>query len=106
MLSPIRVLRVLNRCLWVRQAGTLPGVTSTLAYTLMRGIRAERTRQGWTQAQLGERLGWSRKTVMQIEAGDRQLLAHELSDVCRALGVGLPTLLVTVDPADRENLGL
>lgn len=82
------------------------GVSSTLNHTLMRGIRAERVRAGLTQAQLAERLKWSRKTVMGIETGDRQLLAHELSDVCRALGVGLRTLLVTADEADLEALEL
>lgn len=81
-------------------------MTSTLDHALIRGIRAERTRSDLTQQQLAERLGWSRKTIVYIESGDRKLLAHELADVCKALGVSLRTLLVLADRADLEALDL
>ena len=81
-------------------------VSSTLNAALLRAIRAERARAGLTQGELAERLDWHRNTIAKIEAGDRQLAAHELVDVCRALGVPLTTLLVEADPRDREILGL
>lgn len=81
-------------------------MSSTLNAALLKAIRAERARAELTQAQLAERLGWHRNTIAKIEAGDRQLAAHELVDVCQALGVPLTTLLVEADPKDRRILGL
>jgi DNA-binding XRE family transcriptional regulator len=77
-----------------------------LARSLIRGLRAERARANLSQEAFGARLGWSRATVVKIEAGDRQIAAHELSDICRGLGVGLRTLLVAADPSDLEALDL
>src|ERR1044071_7149847 len=81
-------------------------VSSTLNAALLKAMRAERARAGLTQSQLAERLGWHRNTIAKIEAGDRQLAAHELVDLCQALEVPLTTLLVEADPHDREILGL
>jgi putative transcriptional regulator len=47
-------------------------------------IRARRTGRGWTQAELGDRVGVSRQTINAIEAGrhDPSLtLAFSLADV-------------------------
>lgn len=81
-------------------------MTSTLDHAIIRGIRAERTRLDLTQQQLADKLHWSRKTIVAIEGGDRKLLAHELADVCRALGITLRVLLVSADDADLEALGM
>jgi transcriptional regulator with XRE-family HTH domain len=81
-------------------------VSSTLNAALLKAIRAERARAGLTQSELAERLGWHRNTIAKIEAGDRQLAAHELVDLCQALAVPLTTLLVQADPRDRQILGL
>jgi transcriptional regulator with XRE-family HTH domain len=59
-------------------------------------------RLGISQAQLGERLGWSRQVVTAIELGDRPLAAHELPDICAALDVGLLDLLSRADASDRQ----
>jgi transcriptional regulator with XRE-family HTH domain len=81
-------------------------VSATLNAALLKAIRAERARAGLTQSELAERLGWHRNTIAKIEAGDRQLAAHELVDVCQVLQVPLTTLLVQADPRDREILGI
>ena len=41
-----------------------------------------------------------------IETGGRRLYAHELPDICRALGVPLATLLIGAAPDDLEALGV
>jgi putative transcriptional regulator len=40
-----------------------------MAEGLVNRIREERTRRGWTQAELAERVGVSRKTVNTVENG-------------------------------------
>ena len=77
-----------------------------LALTLARSIRAERARAGLSQAQLAHRLGWSQQVQASIETGGRRLYAHELPDICRALGVSLATLLIGASDEDREALGV
>lgn len=77
-----------------------------LRTNLAKAIRAERSRQQISQDQLAERLGWVRSTVTKVELGHRDLAAHELPAVCRALGVTLARLMVDADPADREALGI
>lgn len=79
-------------------------MSSTLAATLNRAIRAERGRLGMSQEELADRLGWSRQTITKIENGDRQIAAHELAELCGALDVGLMDLLVRADPRDRALL--
>jgi transcriptional regulator with XRE-family HTH domain len=80
-------------------------VSSTFRHALIRAIAAERVRAGLTQEALGEKLGWSRRTIQNIEAGEREVLAHELVDICRALDVTLDLLTVRAAAADREVLG-
>jgi transcriptional regulator with XRE-family HTH domain len=77
-----------------------------LALTLARAVRAERSRHGWSQARLGEALGWSQSKVAAVEAGTRRLNADELPDICIALGVTLQRLLTDADSADLVALGL
>jgi transcriptional regulator with XRE-family HTH domain len=81
-------------------------VSDHLALTLARSIRAERARAGLSQAQLAHRLGWSQQVQASIETGGRRLYAHELPDICRALGVPLATLLIGALPDDLEALGV
>jgi transcriptional regulator with XRE-family HTH domain len=82
----------------------LAAVTSTLASTLMRNLRAERSRAALSQAELAARLGWSEKTMMRIETGERRLFFDEMPDVCRALGISLNRLLLDADPDDMDAL--
>lgn len=81
-------------------------VSSTLNATLARAMRAERTRVDLTQREFAVEMGWSEKTVMRIEAGDRPLYAHELVEVCRFFGIGFRALLVTATASDLEALDL
>lgn len=73
---------------------------------VMRGMRAERSRQGLTQAQLANKLGWSRQKVAALEAGTRRLFFDDVPDLCAALGVPLSRLLLDADPDDLHTLGL
>lgn len=81
-------------------------MTQRLAAAFAGGIRAERSRLGLTQTQLGERLGWSTTKVATVERGERSLLAEDLADVCRSLGVPLALLLAAAHPDDRKALGI
>jgi hypothetical protein len=42
--------------------------------------------------------------VVAVETGTHRMWAHELPDLCRALGVPLSTLFFTVDLADRQAM--
>jgi transcriptional regulator with XRE-family HTH domain len=77
-----------------------------MARFLAREIRAERARAGLSQADLADRLGTSPSSVSAMERGVRQVLASELPDLCRALGVDLVTFLTRADASDRRAMGL
>jgi transcriptional regulator with XRE-family HTH domain len=80
-------------------------VSDDLAFAIARGIRAERGRAGLSQQALATRLGWSRATVGAVETMERGVYAHELSQICKALGVTLDQLLARAPEEDRRNLG-
>lgn len=77
-----------------------------LRLALAKAVRAERSRQQISQDQLAERLDWARSMVTKMELGQRDIAAHELPAICRALGVTLNRLMVDADPADRDALGI
>ena len=81
-------------------------MSDSLALVLKRAVRAERARLGWSQTDLANALGWSQSRVASLETGTRQLYAHELPEVCAALGVTLDRLFAAADHKDRERLGL
>lgn len=58
-----------------------------------RAIRAEQSRVGLIQEQLGERVGLHRATIGAIETMTRHVYTHELADICEALDVTLDELL-------------
>lgn len=80
-------------------------MSDALALVLQQAIRAERARLGISQADLAERLGWSRARVTAVETGVRRVFAHELPDVCAALEVQLPELIRRASAHDRHWLG-
>ena len=92
--------------LLLHNAGNVLAMSSTMAASLIKAIRAERAALGITQEQLGERLGWSRPTIAKIEAGDRQVAAHELPELCVALECGVLALLGRAEGSDRQALKL
>jgi transcriptional regulator with XRE-family HTH domain len=65
-------------------------------------VRAERARRGWQQADLASKLGWSRSSVGDLEAGKRRVTANDLTPLCRAFGINFAKL---VDGADADDLG-
>jgi transcriptional regulator with XRE-family HTH domain len=75
-----------------------------LSVVIGRNIRAERARRGLRQEDLGESLGLSRAAVGHIETGRHPVAVDSLPAICRALGVGLPALLVGADAEDLEAL--
>jgi len=77
-----------------------------MALALRQGIRAERSRVRLSQEDLAERLGWSRSTLTAVEAGTRTIQAHELPELCGALGVTLAELLARAPAEDRRRMGI
>jgi transcriptional regulator with XRE-family HTH domain len=71
-----------------------------------RGVRAERSRRGWLQAELATRLGTSQTTISQIESGRRRLSLDDLLAVCTVLQVPLDQLLVGAQAEQLQVLGL
>lgn len=69
-------------------------------------VRAERGRRRWTQAELADKLGWSRPVITAVEAGCRQVLVDELPQLCRVFNIPLTRLLQDADPDDLTALGL
>lgn len=69
-------------------------------------VRGERARRKWTQADLAERLGWSRSTVGDVESGRRKVIADDLPALCRAFGMPLSELVRGTDPEHLRRLGL
>lgn len=77
-----------------------------MAMALARAIRAERARSGYSQAQLADRLGWSRQVVSAVETGVRRVYADELPELCEALSVPLHVLLSRIPDDDWARLGM
>lgn len=69
-------------------------------------VRAERARRRWSQADLAERLMWSRSTVGDLESGRRKVAADDLPALCIAFGVPLADLVRGAEPAEVAALGL
>lgn len=81
-------------------------MSDALALVIQRAIRAERARLGISQAELAERLGWSRSRVAALETGARRVYAHELPELCEALEIEFSELLGRASADDRRRLGL
>lgn len=73
---------------------------------IARNVRAERARRRWTQSELGERVGWPRSSVSDVESGRRKVASDELVALCRAFGVPLAELARGAEPDDLRALGL
>lgn len=69
-------------------------------------VRAERARRRWTQAELGERVGWPRSSVSDVESGRRKLTADDLVALCAAFEVTLIKLADGASQAELRVLGL
>jgi transcriptional regulator with XRE-family HTH domain len=78
----------------------------SLGDVLARGVRAERSRRGWRQADLAERCGWSLDIVSAIERGSRRVDMDDALRLCRALGLPLMKLLDGASDEDLRILGL
>lgn len=81
-------------------------VAGTLSSVVAANCRAERARRGWTQAQLGERLGWQRASVGHLEQNRRYVTVDDLVVLCRVFDVPVARLLTGADPPALAALGL
>jgi DNA-binding XRE family transcriptional regulator len=92
---------------------------SAIPYTLVRGGYAMATRKeigervllrrrelGWTQHELGERVGCPYQVISRLESGRQSVLAERLAAIAGALGVSADYLLGLSDkppPARRRH---
>jgi transcriptional regulator with XRE-family HTH domain len=81
-------------------------MSDALALVIQRAVRAERARLGISQAELADRLGWSRSRIAAVETGARRIYAHELPELCQSLEIELPEFLARAPADDRRWLGL
>lgn len=73
---------------------------------IARNVRAERARRRWTQSDLGERMGWPRSSISDVESGRRKVTADDLVTLCIALEVSLAKLADGADEVELRALGL
>jgi transcriptional regulator with XRE-family HTH domain len=69
--------------------------------TSSQNLQAWRKLRGLTQAQLAERAGISRDTVIRLEGGDGSVSFENVLSVIRALGV-LDGVLASLDPFETD----
>jgi transcriptional regulator with XRE-family HTH domain len=69
-------------------------------------VRAERARRRWTQSELGERVGWPRSSVSDVESGRRKVTVDDLVALCVAFDVPLVKLADGADTGDLRALGI
>lgn len=71
---------------------------------LGRRIAARRGGLGITQAEVGERLGVSRASVANIEAGRQKLYVHQLYALARSLRLASLSAILPIDvPAEGDD---
>lgn len=66
-------------------------------HLLLRQIRID---QGWTQAELADRLGQPQSFVSKYESGERRIDFLELRQICRALSVELSDFIRRFEEGD------
>lgn len=70
---------------------------------LQRRLRELREQRGYTQTELGDLAGLSRKTVNQIECGERGGSLEVVCSIARALGVRVDVLLSEAGRSPAAN---
>lgn len=86
----------------VRDMADDPGLGSYIA----RGVRARRAWLQLSQAEVGERAGWSAQTISELELGRRKVTADDLPALCIALECDLAELVRGAPSALVRPLGL
>lgn len=69
-------------------------------------VRGVRSRLRMRQEDLADAMGWSRRTVTTLEAGDRRVTVSDVMLLCGALEVDLAELLRGAPPEALRPLGL
>jgi transcriptional regulator with XRE-family HTH domain len=69
-------------------------------------VRGVRSRLRMRQEDLSDAMGWSRRTVTTLEAGDRRVTVSDVMLLCEALEVDLAELLRGVPDDVLQSLGL
>lgn len=67
-------------------------------------LRLERQRQGWTLAEIGQRVELSVSVLCRVELGARPLDMNRLAGLCVALGVS-PAVVVALAQREAFPLG-
>ncbi|MCD2442135.1 XRE family transcriptional regulator [Agromyces sp. SYSU K20354] len=76
----------------------MDAATSALAAAIGTRVRLERSRRNWTQDQLAEAAGVSRRMVVSAEQGAVNPSVGTLLRISDALGIGLPALVEPPQP--------
>lgn len=77
-----------------------------MSFRISDNVRAEAGRRGLrTNAQLGERIGLSQRSVSRRMVGETPWTADELLRVARVLGVDVATLYAGVEPTTATETG-
>jgi transcriptional regulator with XRE-family HTH domain len=79
-------------------------MSSSFAAAFGRAVAAERSFRGLSQAELGDRLGWSRSTISAIETGVRPVAVGDLPEICTALECSVLTLMARAGDRDKRAL--
>lgn len=66
-------------------------------------IRETRETRGLTQAALGDRVGLTRGSIANIEAGQQRILLHTLEAIATSLGTNLIDILSKAAELDRSE---
>jgi len=69
-------------------------------------VREAREARGWTQQELGDRLGMARTTIVAIEKAERRLKPRELIELARLLGRNVSELLQRSSPPEGFSVQL
>ena len=80
-------------------AASVPVSTSGLDAVLAERVRSLRERRGWRPLDLAVAAGWSRATVVDVEAGRRRLTVRDVAVLCGVFRVPLAALVEGADEA-------
>lgn len=82
-----------------------PAAPGSLDVVISDSVRRLRAGRGWRQQDLAAAAGWSRATVVAVEAGHKRLTVRDAAVLCKVLRVPLATLVEGAPEAEALGLG-